>query len=73
MGRSKSEFDLLGASDEQRALVAEAFAGDNVIEEEFIQEKKTLEEGGKVADKDVTLPGWGVWGGAGIKNPFPSQ
>ena len=53
--------------------MAEAFAGDNVIEEEFTQEKTALEEGGKVADKDLTLPGWGVWGGAGIKNPFPAQ
>jgi hypothetical protein len=24
-------------------------------------------------DKDLTLPGWGVWGGDGVKDPFPKR
>ena len=54
-------------------LVAQAFAGDNVIEEEFIKEKEKIVQEGTPQDKDVTLPGWGVWGGSGVKNPFPKM
>ncbi len=54
-------------------MVAEAFAGDNVIEQEFVQEKARIIEEGIEKDKDVTLPGWGAWGGAGVKNPFPEK
>ncbi|KAI8092752.1 small-subunit processome [Halteromyces radiatus] len=50
----------------QRELVARAFANDNVVEE-FEQEKEDViaEDGDKV--EDLTLPGWGSWGGKGIK------
>lgn len=50
----------------QRELVARAFANDNVVEE-FEQEKEAIiaEDDDKV--EDMTLPGWGSWGGSGIK------
>ncbi|ORX55819.1 small-subunit processome [Hesseltinella vesiculosa] len=50
----------------QRDLVAQAFADDNVVEE-FEEEKQAViaEDGDKV--EDLTLPGWGNWGGKGVK------
>lgn len=57
----------------EKELIAAAFAGDNVIEEEFIKEKQALVEQETPKDKDVTLPGWGAWGGGGISDPFPKR
>ncbi|ORZ34598.1 small-subunit processome [Catenaria anguillulae PL171] len=50
----------------QTELVSMAFAGDDVVRE-FEEEKAQLEdaEAGKVVD--LTLPGWGSWGGEGLK------
>lgn len=50
----------------QRELVARAFANDDVVAE-FEEEKlaEIEEDGDKV--EDLTLPGWGSWGGAGVK------
>lgn len=50
----------------QRELVAEAFAGDNVIED-FAREKAALIEADAPQTVDTTLPGWGSWGGKGTK------
>jgi len=50
---------------EQRNIIAEAFADDNVIDE-FKKEKKTLLDSKKPKDLDLTLPGWGEWGGGGV-------
>merc|ERR1712029_214802 len=50
--------------DEQRGIIAEAFADDNVIDD-FKNEKKTLIDSKKAKDIDLTLPGWGEWGGGG--------
>ncbi|KAI7870389.1 small-subunit processome [Spinellus fusiger] len=52
----------------QRELVARAFAHDNVVAE-FEEEKKKVvaEDDDKV--EDLTLPGWGTWGGSGVKAP----
>ncbi|CAG2231553.1 UTP14 [Mytilus edulis] len=46
--------------------IAQAFADDDVIEE-FSQEKKKVENRDKPKDIDLTLPGWGEWGGTGVK------
>jgi U3 small nucleolar RNA-associated protein 14 len=48
----------------QRDLIQLAFANDDVIEQEFEQEKQDLADEGAPKDKDVTLPGWGNWSGA---------
>ncbi|VEU20723.1 DEKNAAC101566 [Brettanomyces naardenensis] len=48
----------------QKDLIREAFAGDEVIEEEFEAEKREVE--GMEDDKeevDEGMPGWGSWGG----------
>ena len=50
----------------QADMVKRAFAGDDVVEE-FQQEKRQrIEEDGD-KEIDVTLPGWGTWGGSGVK------
>ncbi|KAH8552611.1 small-subunit processome [Umbelopsis sp. PMI_123] len=51
----------------QRELVEQAFANDNVVEE-FEQEKLEVMEEDAPKDQDLTLPGWGAWGGKGLKD-----
>ncbi|OXC64383.1 hypothetical protein AYX13_06199 [Cryptococcus neoformans] len=62
--------DLLPASGvkafKQRDLVAEAFAGDNVVED-FASEKARQIEADAPKVEDTSLPGWGSWGGKGAK------
>ncbi|KAL2094436.1 hypothetical protein ACEWY4_009155 [Coilia grayii] len=55
------------ALDEQTAVIQEAFAGDDVISD-FLKEKRKREEAGQPKDVDLTLPGWGQWGGLGVKS-----
>ncbi|KAJ9099810.1 hypothetical protein QFC21_003809 [Naganishia friedmannii] len=50
----------------QRDLVAQAFAGDNVIED-FAAEKQRMMEADAPRVEDTTLAGWGSWGGKGVK------
>ncbi|WVW83447.1 hypothetical protein I302_105468 [Kwoniella bestiolae CBS 10118] len=50
----------------QRDLVAQAFAGDNVVEE-FAREKEKQVEMDAPKVEDTSLPGWGSWGGKGAK------
>ncbi|KAG8896638.1 hypothetical protein FRB99_008790 [Tulasnella sp. 403] len=50
----------------QRHLVAQAFAGDNVVEE-FEEEKRREIEKTAPREEDVSVPGWGTWAGAGVK------
>lgn len=52
--------------DEQRMTIAEAFEDDDVVAE-FSKEKKEIVEKEKPKDIDLTLPGWGSWGGTGVK------
>ncbi|KZT55054.1 Utp14-domain-containing protein [Calocera cornea HHB12733] len=52
----------------QRDLVAQAFAGDNVLEE-FEEEKRREMEADAPREEDITLPGWGSWGGKGTREP----
>lgn len=51
---------------DQRGLIKEAFAGDDVVSD-FLKEKRRQEDVGRAKDVDLTLPGWGDWGGTGIK------
>lgn len=48
---------------QQEALVARAFASDD-IDEDFLQQKeRQVEAIMKPVDKNASLPGWGEWGG----------
>lgn len=51
----------------QQDVVAEAFAGDDVVTD-FDDEKKRVAESEDDKEEDVTLPGWGQWAGVG-SNP----
>ncbi|XP_072548664.1 U3 small nucleolar RNA-associated protein 14 homolog A [Salminus brasiliensis] len=51
---------------EQTAIIKEAFAGDDVISD-FLKDKRKQEEAGRPKVVDLTLPGWGEWGGIGLK------
>ncbi|XP_062844770.1 U3 small nucleolar RNA-associated protein 14 homolog A isoform X2 [Trichomycterus rosablanca] len=51
---------------EQIAIIKEAFAGDDVISD-FLKDKRNQEDAGKPKEVDLTLPGWGEWGGLGLK------
>lgn len=53
---------------DQRGLIKEAFAGDDVISD-FLKDKTRQEDEGKPKVIDLTLPGWGEWGGLGLKPP----
>ncbi|XP_078618902.1 U3 small nucleolar RNA-associated protein 14 homolog A-like [Branchiostoma floridae x Branchiostoma japonicum] len=52
--------------DQQRENIEEAFANDDVVTE-FVEEKRKAEEAGKPKDIDLFMPGWGNWGGVGVK------
>eukprot|EP00057_Strongylocentrotus_purpuratus_P033258 XP_790749.4 PREDICTED: U3 small nucleolar RNA-associated protein 14 homolog A [Strongylocentrotus purpuratus] len=51
---------------EHRMNIQQAFADDDVVEE-FKEEKKARIEKDKPRDIDLTLPGWGDWGGTGVQ------
>nr|XP_019572570.1 PREDICTED: U3 small nucleolar RNA-associated protein 14 homolog A isoform X2 [Rhinolophus sinicus] len=51
---------------DQKQVIKEAFAGDDVISD-FLKEKREAVEASKPKDMDLTLPGWGEWGGMGLK------
>ncbi|XP_063353209.1 U3 small nucleolar RNA-associated protein 14 homolog A [Pelmatolapia mariae] len=51
---------------DQRGLIKEAFAGDDIISD-FLKEKRKQEDAGKPKVVDLTLPGWGEWGGGGLQ------
>lgn len=50
----------------QVSIIKEAFAGDDVIAD-FLKDKKKQEEAGQPKVVDLTLPGWGEWGGVSLK------
>ena len=52
--------------EQRRMTLAEAFADDDVIEQ-FKEEKKRVVNASTPKDIDLTLPGWGEWGGSGVK------
>jgi U3 small nucleolar RNA-associated protein 14 len=47
-------------------MIKEAFAGDDVIKE-FLKEKREAIQANKPKAVDLTLPGWGEWGGMNLK------
>ena len=47
-------------------MIAEAFEDDDVISD-FNKSKSEQIEASKPKDVDLTLPGWGAWGGKGVK------
>ncbi|NXB48387.1 UT14A protein, partial [Leucopsar rothschildi] len=51
---------------EQRGMIMEAFAGDDVVAD-FRREKRKAEEAAKPQPVNLVLPGWGEWGGTGLK------
>ncbi|XP_066105952.1 U3 small nucleolar RNA-associated protein 14 homolog A [Saccopteryx bilineata] len=51
---------------DQKEMIKEAFAGDDVIRD-FLKEKREAMEASKPKDMDLTLPGWGEWGGVDLK------
>ncbi|XP_061699371.1 U3 small nucleolar RNA-associated protein 14 homolog A [Syngnathoides biaculeatus] len=51
---------------DQTGLIREAFAGDDVISD-FVKEKKKQANADKPRVVDLTLPGWGEWGGSGLR------
>uniref|UniRef100_A0A8C5TZU8 UT14A protein n=1 Tax=Malurus cyaneus samueli TaxID=2593467 RepID=A0A8C5TZU8_9PASS len=51
---------------EQHGMITEAFAGDDVVAD-FRQEKHKAEEATKPQPVNLVLPGWGEWGGTGLK------
>ncbi|KAK7173962.1 hypothetical protein R3I93_003710 [Phoxinus phoxinus] len=52
--------------DEQISIIKEAFAGDDVISD-FMKDKRKQEAAARPKVVDLTLPGWGEWGGVGLK------
>ena len=59
------ELEDEGARD-QKQMIKEAFAGDDVIKE-FLKEKREAIQANKPKAVDLTLPGWGEWGGMNLK------
>ncbi|NXG63866.1 UT14A protein, partial [Hemiprocne comata] len=51
---------------DQRGVIKEAFAGDDVVAD-FRREKRKAEQAGKPQPVNLVLPGWGEWGGKGLK------
>ncbi|CAB4252607.1 similar to Saccharomyces cerevisiae YML093W UTP14 Subunit of U3-containing Small Subunit (SSU) processome complex involved in production of 18S rRNA and assembly of small ribosomal subunit [Maudiozyma barnettii] len=64
-GGSDNEFDG-EFSFKQQDVIADAFAGDDVIAE-FENEKKRVADDDDDKEEDVTLPGWGDWAGSGTQ------
>lgn len=70
--KDKFQFFALVSSQEdeverdQKQMIKEAFAGDDVIKE-FLKEKREAIQANKPKDLDLTLPGWGEWGGMDLK------
>jgi len=61
-----SDDESVASDDEQRKLVSEAFADDDVIND-FKKEKKDKIENEEEKSISLHLPGWGQWAGDGIK------
>ncbi|KAF9055750.1 Utp14 protein-domain-containing protein [Panaeolus papilionaceus] len=55
---------------QQRDLVALAFAGDNVVQNfEEAKRREIAEDAPR--EVDMSIPGWGSWGGAGVRKAAP--
>ncbi|KAH7938262.1 hypothetical protein HPB49_022011 [Dermacentor silvarum] len=72
-GTAEDALDDEDIEKEQAVTIAEAFADDDVISA-FREEKKAQVKQDTPQGVDLFLPGWGSWGGGGIKVdalPFP--
>lgn len=58
--------DDIDDEEEKHNVISEAFADDDVVEE-FRKEKQEEVEKSRPKDIDLTLPGWGNWGGKNVK------
>nr|XP_056714958.1 U3 small nucleolar RNA-associated protein 14 homolog A [Euleptes europaea] len=56
----------LELASDQRQVIREAFASDNVVAD-FLKEKRRAEQDSKPKVVDLVLPGWGEWGGTGLR------
>jgi len=65
-GSSDDDEDFTLDNTEQAMNINEAFANDDVVAD-FVKEKNELIEKSKPKAVDLTLPGWGEWGGPGLK------
>ncbi|KAJ2799795.1 hypothetical protein H4R20_004292, partial [Coemansia guatemalensis] len=65
--KSNAEKKLKAKTFSQRELVEQAFAEDDVVEAEFAAEKEAEMELDAPKTEDLTIPGWGSWGGAGLQ------
>ncbi|XP_076160308.1 U3 small nucleolar RNA-associated protein 14 homolog A [Ptiloglossa arizonensis] len=52
--------------DEKQNVISEAFADDDVVEQ-FQKEKQEEVKKSQPKNIDLTLPGWGIWGGKNVK------
>ncbi|XP_065341621.1 U3 small nucleolar RNA-associated protein 14 homolog C [Cloeon dipterum] len=59
------DLDADPISQDQKAMLAELFADDDVVDD-FQKEKQELNEASKPKEVDLTLPGWGEWGGSNL-------
>lgn len=57
--------DNIDEQETERMTIAEAFEDDDVVAE-FAEEKQKIIDEEKPKDIDLTLPGWGEWGGFGL-------
>lgn len=62
----QGEDDETDAAMEKQLTIAEAFEEDDILNE-FQQENADENDKNQPKDIDLTLPGWGSWGGSGIK------
>lgn len=62
----EGEDNIDDAEDAGRMTIMEAFEEDDVVAE-FLEAKKQTVEEEKPKDIDLTLPGWGEWGGPGLQ------
>ena len=53
--------------EEQKMSIEEAFANDDVVAEFDAQKNELIEAANIELETDLTLPGWGHWGGSGIQ------
>ncbi|KAM9227052.1 U3 small nucleolar RNA-associated protein 14 homolog A [Leptosomus discolor] len=51
---------------DQRGVITEAFAGDDVVAD-FRREKRKAEQEAQPQPVNLVLPGWGEWGGTGLR------
>lgn len=61
-----SPLQELETTTDQRRVIQEAFASDNVIAD-FLKEKHRAEQDSKPKAINLVLPGWGEWGGTGLR------